>query len=95
MYLVPKYEDSQESAFLFQGLTTLRSDLIQKLLEECSSVKAKRLFMVIAEELNYSWVRKLDLSRINFGSGSRTIDKGGKTNSKYKIVVKDLFNDLF
>ena len=89
LYLVPKFEDSIESARLFEGLKTLRADLIQKLLEECNSIKVKRLFMYISEKLDYPWVRKLDLNNIDFGTGARTIDKGGKMNSKYKIVVKE------
>jgi hypothetical protein len=75
---------------LFEGLYTLRHDVIQKLLEECSSVKVKRLFMVIAEEFNYPWVRKIDLRKVDFGHGSRSIGQGGKMNSKYKITVGDM-----
>ncbi len=87
LYLVPKHDSFIDAGYLFQGLHSLRYELIQKLLEECESIKVKRLFMVKAEELNYPWVRKLDLSRIDFGQGNRLIDSGGTTNSKYKITV--------
>ncbi len=93
LYLVPKHDSFVDAGYLFQGLQTLRYEVIQKLLEDCQSIKVKRLFMVKAEELNYPWVRKLDLSRIDFGQGNRVIDRGGNTNSKYKITVKS--NDDF
>ena len=88
LYLVPKHASFEESCYLFEGLATLRADLVQELLVKCSSIKVKRLFMVIAEQLNYPWVRKLDVTEIDFGRGNRQIDPGGTTNSKYKITTK-------
>ena len=46
------------------------------LLESCSSVKIKRLFMHAAEQLNHPWLSRLDLSNVDFGSGKRTIHAG-------------------
>ena len=94
LYLVPQHASFRDSSYLFQGLYTLRSDLIQSLLLECRSIKAKRLFMVVAEALNYPWVRKLDLAEVDFGRGNRVIDPGGKTFSKYNITVEPL-SDFF
>ncbi len=37
-----------------EGLTTLRPRLIQSLLEQCRSVKVKRLFTVLAEACNHA-----------------------------------------
>jgi hypothetical protein len=70
-----------------EGLTTLRSRLVQSLLERCVSVKVKRLFMLLAENSKHAWVQKVDLSKVDFGKGKRTLAKGGRFDSKYNITV--------
>jgi len=57
--------------------------------ESCTSIKAKRLFMHTAEQLNHAWVFLLDLSRVDFGSRKRTIHTGGRLYTKYSLVVAD------
>ncbi|MFR9534110.1 MAG: type IV toxin-antitoxin system AbiEi family antitoxin domain-containing protein, partial [Rikenellaceae bacterium] len=68
-------------------LTTLRPKLLQQLLELCSSVKVKRLFLYMAEKSGHSWFRSLDLDKIDLGSGKRMIEKNGVYNSKYMITL--------
>src|SRR5712692_8526769 len=90
LYRVPKEESFEEARLLMEGLTTLRPRLVQTLLEHCSSVKVKRLFMVLAESCRHAWVRKLDLSKVNFGKGKRMLVRGGRFDSKYNISVPDI-----
>jgi len=80
-YDVPDKESYEEAGLLMEGLTTLRPDLVQELLKECRSVKAKRLFMYLAEKQGHAWVKKLDLGKIDFGSGNH-----GTYDAKYQIV---------
>ena len=61
--------------------------LVQELLECCTSVKVKRLFMCLAEREGHAWVKKLDLSHVNFGHGKRVIGSGGKLNTKYNLSL--------
>jgi len=89
LYLVPVEESFEEAGLLMGGLTTLRPLLVQSLLEQCRSVKVKRLFMFLAEACNHAWVKKVDLSKVNFGNGKRMIAKGGRLDAKYKITVPD------
>jgi Transcriptional regulator, AbiEi antitoxin, Type IV TA system/Transcriptional regulator, AbiEi antitoxin N-terminal domain len=89
LYLVPAQESFEEAGLLMEGLATLRPRLVQTLLEQCRSVKVKRLFMYLAETSNHAWVRKLELSKVNFGKGKRVIVKGGRFNAKYNITVPD------
>lgn len=89
LYLVPAEESFEEAALLMEGLTTLRPRLVQLLLEQCRSVKVKRLFMVLAERHNHAWVKKLNLSKVDFGKGKRMIVKGGRLDTKYKITMSD------
>jgi hypothetical protein len=72
---------------LIQGLTTLRPKLVQVLLEQCNSVKVKRLFLYMSEKNDHSWLKSLNLSNVNLGSGKRVIIKYGVFNNKYNITV--------
>jgi hypothetical protein len=70
-----------------ESLRTLRPNVMQNVLEECSSVKAKRVFLYIAEKINLEVFAQLDVSKINLGSGKRVIVKNGEYNKKYQITV--------
>jgi len=89
LYFAPREESYEEAKLLMEGLTTLRPRLVQTLLERCNSVKVKRLFMVLAESCQLAWVKKLDLSKVDFGKGKRMLVRGGKFDSKYNISVPD------
>lgn len=78
------YEHMQ---LIFESLGTLRAALVQQLLECCSSVKVKRLFLHLAELHQHSWLEELDLKNISLGSGKRVLFKGGKFDKKYQITV--------
>lgn len=87
LYLVPQDASFEEAKQIMTGLATLRPNVVQKLLEGCKSVKAKRLFMFLAENCKHSWVKALDLPKVNMGRGKRVIAKGGYLDSKYNITV--------
>jgi len=89
LYGVPNEESYEEAKLLMEGLTTLRPRVVQALLEHCVSVKVKRLFMVIAESCRHAWVKKLDISKVDFGKGKRMLVRGGRFDSKYNITVPD------
>ncbi|MEE9255475.1 MAG: type IV toxin-antitoxin system AbiEi family antitoxin [Pseudomonadales bacterium] len=89
MYLVPKRQSFEEASQVMESLTSLRPRVVQRLLETCRSVKTKRLFMHAAERLNHPWVSALDLSRVDFGSGKRTIHPRGRLDPKYNLIVAD------
>lgn len=79
--------------YLMELLTTLRPKVLQQLLEECTSVKAKRLFIYMAEKANHPWLKGLDTSRIDLGSGRRMIVPKGKYVSKYNMTIPtELYN---
>jgi hypothetical protein len=69
------------------SLTTLRSDVLQKYLELCKSIKVKRVFLYTAEKLNMPWFGSLNLSKIDLGSGKRMVVVGGELSKKYNITV--------
>ncbi|HAZ07371.1 MAG TPA: hypothetical protein DCZ01_02360 [Elusimicrobia bacterium] len=85
---VPKLQSFEEARLLMGGLATLRPELVQELLEACRSVKAKRLFLFLAEEADHAWVKELTVSKVDLGKGKRSIVKGGRLDSKYQITVE-------
>ena len=87
LHLAPKNQELSECYELMESLTNVRPDHVQKLLEACNSVKVKRLFMYMAEKAQHNWVTYLDLDKVDFGSGKRSIVKNGTYVSKYKITV--------
>ena len=89
IYDIPDQQSLDEAHYLIEGLTSLRPSLLQPLLEGCRSVKVKRLFLYMAEVHNHAWLRHINESGIDLGSGKREIVKGGKLNEKYNIVVTD------
>ena len=89
MYLVPKQQSYEEAVQIMASLTTLRPRVVQRLLESCTSVKTKRLFMHVAEQLELPCLPHLDVSDVNFGSGRRSIHRGGTLERKYDLVISD------
>lgn len=89
LFDVPKKISFEHADQLMQGLTSLSPKRVQAALESCKNVKAKRLFLWLAERNNHAWFKKLDLSRVDLGTGSRSLAKGGKFDSKYKITVPE------
>jgi hypothetical protein len=87
LYLIPYQQTFDEADKILEGLTTLRPNLLQSLLENCNSVKVKRLFLYMAEKNKHSWLEDLKLDRINLGIGKRLIAKNGAYDKKYKITV--------
>lgn len=80
----PEYEHAN---LVFEGLGTFRAEVVQSLLERCTSVKVKRLFLHLAERHNHAWFKSLDLSKVSLGSGKRVLVAGGRLDAKYLITV--------
>ncbi len=87
LYLAPEKVDLVECAQVMEGLTTLRPKILQPLLEQCSSIKVKRLFLYLASRAGHAWVKRLDTSRLELGTGDRTVTKGGVYVAQYGITV--------
>ena len=90
LYLAPDKNSLKEIYQLMEMLNVLKPKLMQELLENCSSIKVKRLFLYIAEKLDYPWFKKIDISKIDLGKGKRVIEKGGKLDKKYNIVIGNI-----
>ena len=87
LYLAPKRQDLVECYQVMEGLVNLRPTVVQALLEECTSIKVKRLFLYMAEKADHQWLQYVDLSKITLGKGDRSIVKNGVYIAKNKITV--------
>ncbi len=84
--IIIKYT-SKEIEQVFENLTMLRPKIIQDLLENCRSVKTKRVFLYFADKFNYKWNNKINRQKITLGYGKRQIVKNGRYIKKYNIVI--------
>ncbi len=84
---VPEKISFEHAGQLIQGMTTLSPRTLQKLLEQCTNVKVKRLFLWFGSRHNYSWFSKLNTGNIGLGSGNRMIMRGGELDKTYRITV--------
>ena len=90
LHLIPEQQGFDEALQIMKSLTTLRPELLQKLLENCRSIKVKRLFLYMSESEDHVWFSDLIPDRINLGSGKRVVIKEGYLDKKYKITVPRL-----
>jgi hypothetical protein len=85
--MVPHHFDLEEAWLIMEGLNALPPQQVQYLLEQCNSIKTKRLFLYFAEKAGHTWFKYLDMSRIQLGIGKRSIVKNGVLNTKYQITL--------
>jgi hypothetical protein len=88
---LPAHETFHQVDMLMQGLMSLSPRRLKRLLEDCKSVKVKRLFFFFADRHAPSWLKALKKDDFDLGTGKRLLVKGGKFNQAYQITVpKDL-----
>jgi len=87
LYLAPKKQALVECYEIMEGLNTLRPRQVQDILEQCTSVKVKRLFLYMAEKAQHDWFNYINLEKINIGKGKRSLVKDGVYISKYRITI--------
>ncbi|MCY3996983.1 MAG: type IV toxin-antitoxin system AbiEi family antitoxin domain-containing protein, partial [Rhodobacter sp.] len=76
---------------VFEGLATLRPKLLMSLLQDCRSIKVKRLFFVFADRHNHAWCKYLEKDQIDMGVGPRALVEGGKMHPDHSIYVPSDF----
>lgn len=82
---VPVRETLDHADLIMQGRVSLRPERVTRLLAACTSVKAKRLFLALAERHQHAWLKHLDWSAFNWGSGKRRLFAGEPMHPKYQI----------
>lgn len=88
---VPNKVSFEHAAELMQGMTSLSPRKLQVLLEACTHIGVKRLFLFLANHYKYVWFTKLKTENIYLGSGKRMLVEGGELDKDYLITVPKNF----
>jgi Transcriptional regulator, AbiEi antitoxin, Type IV TA system/Transcriptional regulator, AbiEi antitoxin N-terminal domain len=88
---VPKQILFEHAAQIFQGLVNLSPRKVQRLLEESNAIQTNRLFLFLGNYYEHPWMKKIDVSKINLGSGKRHVVAHGKLDKQYSITVPEEF----
>lgn len=86
---LPERESFHLADKLVEGLVSLSPRRLQKLLEDCRSVKVKRLFFFFADRHKPAWLKRIDRTSIDFGKGDRMLVRGGKFDPVHRITVPE------
>jgi hypothetical protein len=76
-----------EADAIIQGLATPRPQLVSTLLQHCRSIKAKRLFLALAERHRHAWLPHVTLEGVDLGRGKRVLVPAGRLHPKYHITL--------
>lgn len=87
LYLAPKKQNLLECYEIMEGLNNLRPKQVQGLLEQCTSIKVKRLFLYMAEKSKHDWFKYINVEKIDMGKGKRSLVKEGVYVAEYGITV--------
>jgi hypothetical protein len=78
-----------------QAMMALRPVAIQALLEACTLVRVVRLVLLLADHYQLPWLKRLDSTKMDLGSGKRQLWPGSAIHPKYHISVpKGFLNAL-
>lgn len=76
-----------EADALMQAMTTLRPQRVGLLLRHCRSIKAKRLFLALAERHRHAWLSHVPLDGVDLGRGKRALVPGGRLHPTYQLTL--------
>lgn len=76
-----------EADALMQAMTTLRPQRVGLLLRHCRSIKAKRLFLALADRHQHAWLAHVPMDGVDLGRGKRALVPGGRLHSTYQITL--------
>lgn len=76
-----------EADALMQAMTTLRPQRVGLLLLHCRSIKAKRLFLALADRHRQAWLSRVPMDGVDLGRGKRALVPGGRLHPTYLITL--------
>jgi hypothetical protein len=87
--LVNKGMGLDEAFEIFEMARSLDPKKMSLLLSKCTSIKAKRLFMVMATRHQMPWLKEINLQGVEFGTGSRSLVAGGHFDKSFSIIAPE------
>ena len=79
--------------YIMEQLTTLRSEVVQHLLETTDNKRVKRIFLYMAEKAGHYWFEELITTKIDLGTGKLRLATNGKFNAKYNMTIPKELED--
>ena len=90
---LPDKETFEQVDVLVESLVNISPRRMVQLLQECRSIKVKRLFFWFADRHKHAWLERMERDGLELGSGKRMLVKGGKLDPKYLITVPAELDD--
>ena len=87
---IGKHISFEHAAELFQGLVNLSPRKVQSILERSKSIQANRIFLFLSHYHGHQWVKRLDETKIELGSGKRQVVEKGRFDERYQITVPEI-----
>lgn len=92
--LVPNKTTFEHACLLMQYQHSLRSEVVQRLLEECNSQILKRLFLHLARKFNLDCIQRLNLKNVDLGRGPRHVGQAEVFDQELNLYVPKMSQDL-
>lgn len=92
LLLAPQQYSYMDLFYMMEQLTTLRPEMLQRLLETTKSLKVKRMFLYMAEKRDTIGLM-LSICQNRIGNLQIAVGKNGVYISKYKITVPKELNE--
>ncbi len=93
LLLSPERYNYMDLFYIMEQLTSLRTDVVQSLLETIKNIRVKRMFLYMAEKSGHYWFDMLDMEKFDIGTSKLQLVENGVYNGKYKITVPKELND--
>jgi hypothetical protein len=87
LYGMPEQVAPAEARELMEGLVDLRPKVVTTLLTACTSVRVKRVFLMLADQAGHPWLRRVKLDDLDLGSGKRSVAGGGVYVPEHRLAV--------
>jgi len=91
---LPERETFHQVDMLMQASQTSARADCRGFLQDCKSVKVKRLFFFFADRHAHAWLKPLKKEKFDLGTGKRMLAKGGRLDATYQITVPEDLNGL-
>ena len=76
---------------IFRSVSLVRPHLMTEVLAACQSMTVRRLFFVFADRHPHGYLKHMDRSAIDLGSGPRVLFEGGKAHPEYNVHVPERY----